>query len=753
MISATTTPNTDSPRAPAVLVGLCAHGLGLARALNRHGIPVIALERNRSLPGTKTRYAEIHWIDDLNGPGLVSALVALAQNRQFRRKPVLLLTNDRMVETIANAIGVVTEHYRVSWSNSATEILRLQTKDHIEERCLASGLKYPRSVVIESIDELGKVEAMPLPLIAKPIRPLSEFKTLVAQSAEELAEHADLIDRNLPVLVQQFIEGDDSHIYFAALYLDHGRVVAHFEGRKLCSRPMGQTTIALSEPNQTTHELAKTFFHGLPISGPVSLEVKRDQSGHYWVIEPTVGRTDFWAGLCSANGVDLAYIEYRAETGDADTPSTQTVSRVWINGERHPSAIWWLLRNQPRILVRHPIRGVYLDRHDPAPFVFGATRCIANIPRRALAKIARFLAKILEPRRVANVTSYLSADQLPDPAKALFNQWSHDNIEFASQWFDNLHKSVYTRDDGVRYFVLSAPTGPVAILPSRLTYRWGVRTIESLSNFYTSLYTLIATRETTPNDLATLFEAASAAHRRAHVIDLHPMDPHSPAYQATLQALRRLGWKPFPYFCFGNWYLKVTGSASQYLADRQGTLRNTIKRKNKKFTQEGGTFEIISDLHSIESGIELFNKVYAKSWKKPEPYPQFIPGLLRWLASTKRLRLGLAHIGEHVVAAQIWIVNRGKASIYKLAYDEAYAAYAPGTLLTAHLMQHVIDQDHVVEIDYLIGDDPYKQTWMNHRRERWGIVAYNPRSLLGMILLIRETAARLFKPSRSDSST
>lgn len=752
LVSSETAPNAYSLAAPAIVVGLCAHGLGLVRDLHRQGIPVIALESDRSLPGIKTREAEIHWIDDSNGPRLVSALVDLAESRRFPRKPVLLLTNDRMVETIAKAIDIVTTHYHLSWSSSAAAILRLQTKDHIEERCRACGLGYPKSILIESMDDLGKAQAIPLPLIAKPIHPLSEFKTLVARSSEELATHADLIGRNLPVLIQQFIEGDDSHIYFAALYLDHGRVVARFEGRKLCSRPMGHTTIAISEPNQTTHELAKTFFQGLAMSGPVSLEVKRDQAGNYWVIEPTVGRTDFWAGLCSANGVDLACIEYRAVTGHADIQPAQAVSKIWVNGERHPSAVWWLIRNRPRLFARHPIRGVYLDGRDPLPFIFAATRYLATVPPRALNRLVKSLAPNREPRSVANVTCYSSAAELPDQAKALLDRKAPENIELAYHWFDNLHRTVYTHDKGVRYFALSASDEPVAVLPSRLSRRRGIRTVESLANYYTSLYTPIVTSRATPSDLGTLFEAASAALGNAHAINLHPMDPHSDTYRTTFQALQRIGWKPFPYFCFGNWYLTVDRSASEYLGSREGALRNTIKRKGKKFARDGGTFEIISDPRSVEPAIEMFGEVYAKSWKKPEPYPKFIPGLLRWLASTGRLRLGVARIQEHVVAAQIWIVNAGRASIFKLAYDEADAAYAPGTLLTAHLMEHVIDRDGVTEVDYLIGDDLYKRSWMNHRRERWGIVAYNPRSLVGMILLIRETAARLFKPSRSNSN-
>lgn len=85
------------------------------------------------------------------------------------------------------------------------------------------------------------------------------------------------------------------------------------------------------------------------------------------------------------------------------------------------------------------------------------------------------------------------------------------------------------------------------------------------------------------------------------------------------------------------------------------------------------------------------------------------------------------------------------ANIYKVAYDEAFKAYTPGTLVTAMMMQHVIETDKVSKVDYLMGDDPYKKTWMSERQERWGIIAYNPRSIGGLFELCREALGRLVK--------
>jgi CelD/BcsL family acetyltransferase involved in cellulose biosynthesis len=126
-----------------------------------------------------------------------------------------------------------------------------------------------------------------------------------------------------------------------------------------------------------------------------------------------------------------------------------------------------------------------------------------------------------------------------------------------------------------------------------------------------------------------------------------------------------------------------------------------------------------------------------------------MPGLLQACAEKGILRLGLAWLDGAPVAAQAWIVAHGRAEIYKVAYDERFKAFAPGTLLTATLMQHVMEVDGVTEVDYLIGDDHYKRNWMSERRERWGIVAYNLRSLPGLAGFAREALGRIVKHVRS----
>jgi len=331
--------------------------------------------------------------------------------------------------------------------------------------------------------------------------------------------------------------------------------------------------------------------------------------------------------------------------------------------------------------------------------------------------------------------------------------------EFSAEWFENLEQTVFAGDPGIRYYTSSFSDAPKAILPVRLTGKGAIRSVEALGNYYTSLYAPVLAPDATALDLIPLIEAATGDHGGAHMMRFGPMDPDSVVYPTLLTALRSSGWVPFRFFCFGNWYLKVDYSWKTYLEQRNGPIRNIIKRKGRKFAAAGGTLEIVTAPGDVERAVEAFIAVYSHSWKKPEPYPQFVPGLIRWLAAKGWLRLGIARLEGLPVAGQIWIVAHGKASIFKMAYDDAFSDYASGTLLTAHLMEHAIDRDRVREIDYLIGDDPYKKSWMSHRRERWGILAFNPRTAGGLALLateaMRRIASRLFHrvPANRDATT
>lgn len=347
------------------------------------------------------------------------------------------------------------------------------------------------------------------------------------------------------------------------------------------------------------------------------------------------------------------------------------------------------------------------------------------------------------------ISVYHHTDEFPQDVQQFFDERTRENVEFSVEWYRNLLNTVYHDHNNVTcvcIYVLRKDGRTVAALPLLVKKRLGGNSIESLGNYYTSIYAPLIAADLKARDLAHLLDAVKKAYQPLHSFRFAPMDPESSSFCTLLEALRLSGFATFRFFCFGNWYLPVNTDWKEYLQSREGKLRNTIRRMKSKLAAQGGVLELITNGIHLERGLAAYQQVYASSWKKPEPYPNFVPELIRTCAANNWLRLGVAWLNGIPIAAQLWIVANGKADIYKLAYDESYKCYAPGTLLTAMLMEHAIEKDLVAEVDYLIGDDSYKKSWMSHRRERFGIMAYNPRTINGLFGLGEELLRRAFKP-------
>lgn len=329
---------------------------------------------------------------------------------------------------------------------------------------------------------------------------------------------------------------------------------------------------------------------------------------------------------------------------------------------------------------------------------------------------------------------------LPAQAGPLFAEAEQDSFDLGTDWFELLVRHGLPDASSVSFPVLSTPNGVSCVLP---LLREG-RRLRSLSTYYTSQFRVLMRANASRDDLASLLEEVRLECGAISVM-LRAMDPDHSSFALTLAALRKAGFRPFPFMDFVNWYLPTDGvSYATYFKQLSSRVRNTVRRRERRLIEKaGGRVRILTGTQDAELAVETWGAIYGQSWKKPEPFPNFVPELIRLSGRRGWLRFGLAELGDVPIAAQIWIVNGGRAAIYKLAYDQAYASYSAGTILTAHLMRHVLDTDKVREVDYLIGDDAYKRDWMTDRRLRMGIVAYHPSTLRGVAGTAWQSLSRL----------
>lgn len=226
--------------------------------------------------------------------------------------------------------------------------------------------------------------------------------------------------------------------------------------------------------------------------------------------------------------------------------------------------------------------------------------------------------------------------------------------------------------------------------------------------------------------LALLRKMAAMAAKGGHKIALDNVPDENGEATLMRRAFRLTGWHMRHEQCDVNHILHVNGrNFDEYWRGRAGQMRSTVRRKARA--------------HGIDTRIDTvlnkenwqdYQRVYQRSWKPNEASPEFLKELALRESDAGALRLGLAYKDGQAVAAQLWTVDHGIALIHKLAYDEAEKKSSAGTILSAALFQHVIDNDKVDLVDFGTGDDPYKAGWMEETRPRYRQVYYWPQSPL-----------------------
>ena len=364
------------------------------------------------------------------------------------------------------------------------------------------------------------------------------------------------------------------------------------------------------------------------------------------------------------------------------------------------------------------------------------TDCDIGQPIFGVVKLSensgRYQRKIVQCRRALDVG---------DDGAGLFVAAENDSFDLGCDWFELLTAHGLDSSAEATFYTLSRDGALQCIFPLSVQQR----RVVSLSTFYSSLYRPLLAATAEPEDIGAMTHRVVTDYRCSS-IRLNAMDPLHPSFNITIEGLRSAGLAPFTFFDFGNWYMPVKGDYNAYFEGLSSRMKNTIKRRTARFEKSlQGRIEILCGIEDVPRAIAVWEQVYRSSWKVAEPFPRFIPALIRLCAQRGWLRFGLVSYKGVPIAAQIWIVNNARAAIYKLAYDENYATYSAGTILSARLMRFVIDTDGVREVDYLVGDDAYKKDWMSHRRERMGIIAFNRRSLQGLAGSIGQTLGGLRK--------
>lgn len=310
--------------APAVVIGGQLNGLGVTRSLSTAEVPTVVVDTGLHSAAMWSRGSRNYIVNQMFGRPFVDDLLTL--QAKIGVSPVLILADEIAVDTVSEHRAELASCYRFRLP-SRSMVVTLGNKELFQCFAETHRLPVPRTIVVKSESDITKLQRLGLPVIVKPADKLQfhlghvERLNLVSAVEEAGEVCRRLLQRGITPVVQEWIDGRDSDIYFALFYCGSSPASKHiFVGRKIAARPpgVGSTAVCVAAPEmaELLRPLVEKFIGVSEYQGLGSLEFKwSPQARQFVIIEPTVGRTDWQEEIATLNGLNLPLVAYRHELG------------------------------------------------------------------------------------------------------------------------------------------------------------------------------------------------------------------------------------------------------------------------------------------------------------------------------------------------------------------------------------------------------------------------------------------------------
>ncbi len=337
--------SSSKPRRAAVVVGGNLNALGVTRALARANIPVILISRRPDDIAAWSRHCVVETVGSYEGEPLIAGLYRA--RARAGHDPFLMLTDEDAVRTVSENRTALLNDFRFDLPDQ-TATRALERKIDIDAFARREGFAVPYAVAISREADMAGLDRIEGPIIVKPsdktpVRGLPMERTMLTRSrADAIARCRELVAAGAGALAQEWIDGDDSSLYFCLFYADaRGEPFVIFTGRKLVAYPPRVGSTAVCAPAQgarlALEPIARRFARLAGMVGPGGVEFKWDARRKLFVIiEPTVGRTDWQAEVATLAGVNIPLEGYRHATGE-ETPRARRMERqvAWRSSRAH----------------------------------------------------------------------------------------------------------------------------------------------------------------------------------------------------------------------------------------------------------------------------------------------------------------------------------------------------------------------------------------------------------------------------------
>lgn len=329
----------------AVILGDGLNALGVVRALTSHGVRCAVVSHRGNGPALYSRHIRQKIISE----NLLEPHEIISRLKVKNKQCTLFLTEESDVTAITAQPDPWNDCFNTYLFRPALAH-RLLCKIDCDQLAAEHGAPVPKTVTVISPSDYERLGDLRMPCVLKPAMRNKTYSQHF-RKAYRIDEHTKLLqlleqmqEIPVPMIVQEWIEGADSDIYFNLLYINRsGQLLRSFVGRKtLCWPPaVGGTAACIAAPEHHTEltRISQHFLGSMDFRGLIGIEYKRDtRDGGFYLIEPTVYRTDYQHEIAALNGSDwlhAAYLDMMHE--EIPTEKKYSKSRSWID---YPAALY-----------------------------------------------------------------------------------------------------------------------------------------------------------------------------------------------------------------------------------------------------------------------------------------------------------------------------------------------------------------------------------------------------------------------------
>ncbi len=327
----------------AVVFGLFETGLGVIRSLGQNKISVIGIDFKKDIAWYSKYVDPKICPHPLNEEGEFLNWVDSVFSNDQQKKPVFF-TSDDFLMCFSKNRNVLSKYFLF---NLPEHSLLQKISDKYEQYCLAdkAGIVLPKTLVIKSKEMLTAdlSETLSYPIFIKGLEVNSwrekisgTIKGFLVNSKTEFEEKANqILYKNVPIVVQEVITGNDSnHFKYCAYISKDGKTLGEFTLKKIRQNPIhfGVGASVESVIDDELLELGRKLFKNINFTGIGSAEFKRDERDKQLKlieINPRYWQQNYLSTFC---GVNFPYLNYLDLLNEKVTPANNFKSGVkWIN--------------------------------------------------------------------------------------------------------------------------------------------------------------------------------------------------------------------------------------------------------------------------------------------------------------------------------------------------------------------------------------------------------------------------------------